>query len=420
MSYKSANMKTPAFVFNCHYNGLALIQALGRRGIPVFALDSKRTIGTRSRYSLYRHIPDPLCDEKGFIAALLKISNQSNGKPILLPTNDHWAEAVAKHKERLSEYCLPSVSDQATVSLVLDKERFGRWAIAKGFKVPRVWAVEEALDQAKSLDYPVAVKANARRRPGQDAKGLDAARAADKMRFKACSGPEELEAAIKLAESYGVPVFCQQVVHGRSEHMHTIGVYARDGIVHGIVYGRKVRGYPPAFGDCIVGQAEPVPRWAKKLAMDLCRALEYTGIAEIEVMKDALTQEYFLIEINPRSWSWVGVGPAAGVDLAWLAYADLVLDQQPDSCLTSCPDGKPVIYSKVLADFQNAILWYRLSDAPDWAMGPFRWWNNYTGKKRVFAEFARDDPWVGFVSILQSGKQFAAKARNALRSRNTR
>lgn len=413
----SNNFSTPALVFNCDYNGLALIQSLGRRGVPVLALDSVRSIGTYSRYARFRHVPNPLTNEQGFIAALLRMGRELDGKPLLLPTNDHWSEAVARHKEQLVEHYVLSGSSMEVVSLLLDKERFGRWALAKGLPVPRVWSAREVLEQTNSLQYPVAVKANARRRPGQDPKGLHAARAADRWRFIVCDSAKELAATLNSAAAHKVAVFCQQVVQGRSEHMRTIGVYAHDGTVHGIVYGRKIRGYPPGSGDCIVGQAEPVPDWARTLARVLCQELSYTGIAEIEIMEDAHSGERFLIEVNPRSWSWVGVAQEAGVDLAWLAYADLVLDQQPNACLTSCQDGEPVIYSKILADFQNTALWYRYSNAPDWVFTPRQWWHTYGGRKCVFAEFAADDPWVSVYSILQSGKQFAGRLRQALLDR---
>jgi hypothetical protein len=40
-------MIPPALVFNCHYNGLSIIQELGRHGVPVYALDTWQERGHR-------------------------------------------------------------------------------------------------------------------------------------------------------------------------------------------------------------------------------------------------------------------------------------------------------------------------------------------------------------------------------------
>ncbi len=398
-------------MFNCDYNGLSVIQALGRRGVEVRALDAKRGVGTHSRFSKYGAIPDPMVDEPGFVEALWRYREGLETNPVLIPTNDHWAESVARHQEELSRGFECCVADYETVSLLLDKERFGRWGHDAGLPVPRVWSVEEAR-QEPELPLPIAVKANARRQVGQ---GASWARAADGLRFRVCETRTGMEQVLTEADTAGIPVFLQEVVKGRSDSMHTIGLYARDGEILGLVYGKKLRGFPPGFGDCIVGIASPVPDWALKLAEKACRQLRYTGIAELEVMQDAETEIRFLIEINPRSWSWVGVSGAAGVDLPWLAYRNLAFGEAPEETQLGCRDGESVYYTKLLADLQNSLLWYRFSDARDWVLSPGQWWKTYSGRRGVFAEFARDDPKVAVMATIQAAKQFAGRARRVLK-----
>src|SRR5215472_13263879 len=106
-----------ALVFNCQYNGLAIIRELGRRGVEVFALDSARTVGTRSKYCRYIPCPDPLIAEADFVALLMKIGRSLAEKPVLFPTNDHFAAAVSRHKDELEQYFLPCVADDGVVEL---------------------------------------------------------------------------------------------------------------------------------------------------------------------------------------------------------------------------------------------------------------------------------------------------------------
>ena len=49
------------------------------------------------------------------------------------------------------------------------------------------------------------------------------------------------------------------------------------------------------------------------LHIGIVKDLNYSGIAEFEYKKDLSTGRYRLIEVNPRSWSWIGITPACGV-----------------------------------------------------------------------------------------------------------
>ena len=398
-----------AFVFNCHYNGLALIQSLGRKGIPVYALDTQRSIGTRSKYAQYVQVADPLYDERLFIDQLIKLSNKVNGKPLLLPTNDHWSEAISKNKVLLSKYCGVAASDILVAELLLDKEKFAFWCMDKNITVPKTFSINKFYTKDSGIDFPVAIKANSRRRSSDGVNSKEWASKADYLRFNICRSPDDVNKYIAIAEENSIPVFLQQLVRGRSDSMRTIGVFSNSGAVKGILYGHKVRGYPAQFGDCIVGEAKPVPKWARELVTSVCEELNYTGIAEFEVMIDKDSGGKYLIEINPRSWSWVGVAPYAGVDLAWIAYKELILKESVEECVESCTDGGSVVFMKVLEDFQNTVFFYRFDNAEDWSMGPLRWWKQYKGKKKVFAEFSKDDPIIGVFSIVSSLRALALK-----------
>ncbi|TVO66709.1 ATP-grasp domain-containing protein [Spiribacter aquaticus] len=399
-----------AWVFNCDYNGLSVIQSLGRAGVVVRALDAHRAIGTRSRYARYSSVPDPLVDEDGFIKALWRLREAVDSNPILVPTNDHWAEAIARHRAVLSEGFECCVCQYETVSLVLDKERFGYWGKSVGLPVPQVWQLEEARGDAE-IPFPIGVKPNVRRSAGQ---GSFNARAADQLRFRRCVNRPELDAVLCEAEQADVHVFLQEIIEGRSDAMRTIGVYAVEGRLLGIVYGKKKRGFPPGSGDCVVGVAEEPPKWAIDLAEKSCAALHYTGIAELEVMQDSVSMHNFLIEINPRSWSWIGVSQPAGSNLPLLAYNNLAFGQEPAGLQVGCRDGEPVYYAKLLGDLQNTLLWYRFSDSKDWVLNFRGWWGTFAGKRGVFAEFAQDDLPVAIFSVVQAAKQFIRRARRVL------
>jgi len=398
--------KAPVFVFNCHFNGLALIQELGRKGIPVYALDTNRSIGTRSKYAEYIKVTDPLINENEFIEQLIELAKKTNNKPLLLPTNDQWSEAISRHKVRLSEFCVVSGSDISAIELILDKERFASWCSDNEYPVPKVFDIEAVLSGETIINYPVALKANSRRKSGLNESGAAWAKTADKLRFNICNSEEDIRKLNELAKKNGVPIYLQELVSGRSNAMRTIGVFANKGKVKGIIYGHKLRGFPAQHGDCIVGEAYPVPDWARELVVSMCEKLEYTGIAEFELMQDSVTKENLIIEINPRSWSWVGIGPACGVSLGWLAYKELVHGEDQQAITESCADGQPVIFTKILEDLLNTLIFYRLEGTKDWSGGPIKWWGKYKNKKIVYAGYSWDEPRVAFYTTLLGFKRF--------------
>jgi predicted ATP-grasp superfamily ATP-dependent carboligase len=52
--------------------------------------------------------------------------------------------------------------------------------------------------------------------------------------------------------------------------------------------------------------------------------INYYGIAEVEFMRDPRDNQYKLLEVNPRVWGWHSLAIAAGVDLPYLLYKDLL------------------------------------------------------------------------------------------------
>lgn len=402
----------PVFIFNCHYNGLAQIQALGRKGIPVYALDTHRSVGTFSRYSKFIKVPDPLFEEDKFIQSLIALAKQFNSKPLLLPTNDHWSEAISKHKKILSDYCVVSASDYKTTKLLLDKYAFAKWCFINKFQAPEVFDINE--EPIKSLSFPLAVKAKSRRRTGNTNNATTWTQAADNLRFVICNNKSELDHTVEYAKSHDIPVYVQKIVNGDSSSMRTIGVFANKGEVKGIIYGKKIKGYPAQYGDCIVGEAQPVPGWAKKLVIDICGKLQYTGIAEFELMEDAISGKFYIIEINPRSWSWIGVGPKSCVDLPWIAFKELVLNETTNEIIESCSNNENVLFIKVFEDFLNSLYFYKKEGTYKWHMGFRKWILQYKNRKKVFAEISADDPAIIFYAFLQFLKRLGGIIINEL------
>lgn len=396
-----------ALVFNCHYNGLSIIQELGRHRVPVLALDTYRSVGTFSRYARYHRCPDPQVAEQAFIEDLLKLGVNFDEKPVLFPTNDHWAIAISRYKQELSQYYIPCVADRPTVELIIEKQRFYEWALSKSIPVPRSWRSEQ-VDSIPQEAFPLVAKPEYRRISSNEPLAGERATTFDSLRLTVLENKAELEVFFSRYHDL-IPHFVfQEYVVGLSDCMYTIGVYANQHHeVMGVFSGRKVRGFPPDIGDCIVGQVEAVPQSLKDLVKKICKDINYHGIAEFEFKRDAVSGEFKLIEINPRSWSWVGITPFCGVSLPWMAYCDLTALETLSYLESNLSDGS-VKWARVFEDAINCLHRNRQEGFPEWSMTLRQWIDSLQAEQLVIAEFAADD-------VLPTAYALLSTARKVLR-----
>jgi predicted ATP-grasp superfamily ATP-dependent carboligase len=393
-----------AIVFNCHYNGLSILQELGRHGIPCIAMDSTRSIGTFSKHARWVRCPDPASAESEFVDFLYDFCAAQGRKPVLFPTNDEWAVAIAKQRRRLSEVAVPCVGDWSGVRQVIEKDVFYEIGRERGYLTPRSWRIDE-LDDLQDDDYPIAVKPRFRRTASDTVRAGHQSEM-DRLRLAVLENRGELARFLEDERGFVDDLIFQEYVSGLSDCMYTIGVYAaQDHGVRGVFTGRKVRGYPAEFGDCIVGEAHDVPPELVAHTRRIVEDLELSGILEFEYKRDARTGVFRLIEINPRSWSWVGITPAAGVNLPLLAYGDLGdSDFMPDGRGNGAHPAGSVRYYKAFPDLVNSVLRYRRYH-PEWHQSPWSWWRELRGIDTVIvAEFHARDHLVTIVSALLEGR----------------
>ena len=400
-------MKNIALVFNCNYNGLGVIHGLSAcHNLKIYALDIKRNVGTFSRFVKYRKVPDVLENEDDFIECLMNnFKVQEGQKAILFPTNDQWVEAVCRHSERLSKKFIVCGPDYDTLKKILSKDVFAKKLQSIGIPVPSVY--ESDVD-ISSLQYPIAIKSVQRRRSGNIQMGQRIADASDELRFVVCGSKEDAKKYLDYAYKENVPVYFQQIVRGDSSSMRTIGVFAKNGTVKALFYGKKVRGYPAQFGDCIVGEMCDIPNWARDYACKIISSINYTGIAELEFMIDKVTEKPYFIEMNPRSWSWVELCKHAGLNLAQIAFENLVLENDT-GYLEAKTQGRPLRFYKVIEDFINCTIRYKQDGFIEWIKTRKEWKKELKRTRNVFAEFPKNDLPIGIYNLFLYTAKFTKK-----------
>jgi len=379
-----------AVVLNTNYNGLSIVQELGRRGVGVWALDSNYTIGSASRYAKFEICPDPAVDEGGLIAFLQKFGQHQKRRAVLFPTNDLWAASVSRNAGALREYYEICAPPYDVMRLILEKQRFNEWALEARLPVPPSWRFD-AIDKIPESAFPVVGKPEYRRCVDSASSARRLHKYLDANRLTMLRSRTDVEKYCLQHGAYSEHFMIQRYVHGESNAMFTVGVYVDEhSVVRGLFTGRKVRGFPPGYGDCILGQSEPVPQDIVSMVVSTCAKLKYSGIAEFEFKRDEQSKEFYLIEINPRSWSWIGVTPACGVSLPWIAFQDLSGLSIPSYTQSTVAEGA-VKYVKLLQDFENCLWRNKHAGYPQWRYSPRAWLESLAAQRLIVAEFSRDD-----------------------------
>lgn len=304
-----------AITLNSHITGLAVARSLGRRGVPVVALDKERGgLATHSRFVVDRGlVPGPDVEGGAALArALLDRAPQHPGA-VLFPTNDDWVVALARHRELLeAEGYRLTGPPLAVLERVVSKTELWRTCTRLGVPTPRSWVLAET-DPAE-LPYPCVLKPD-------DSRGFyDAFRA----KVWVVASADELGRRVAEAAARGLTLLAQERIDTPPGGFVSLATYlSADGTVRGTLTGRKLEQWPSGFGTCCLADT----RWQPELAargVEVLRSMGFSGVSECEFVLDPRTGEHLLLDVNPRVWKWVGLCTAAGVDLPWLAYADAV------------------------------------------------------------------------------------------------
>lgn len=311
---------TPAaVVMNTHITGLAVARSLGRAGVPVVGLDDERGgLGQHSRHLAgLGLVPGPTVDGGAALAEhLVALGPSFAERPVLVPTNDDWVLALARHRDRLEEHYRYPFAAYDVVQRALSKTALYRTCERLGVAVPRSWYLDEHSPEqvAELVTYPCVLKPD-------DSRGFYTA-----FRAKVFVVHDAGELVQRCAEAAarGLTLVAQEWVETRPGGFWSVASYlSPDGTPRGVFTGRKLEQWPPDFGTSCLADA----RWDAALAdagVAVLQALGYSGISEIEFVQDAATGRQLLLDVNPRAWKWVGLPVAAGVDLPLLAYRDAI------------------------------------------------------------------------------------------------
>jgi len=315
---------------NMFYTGLGIARSLGEQGVPVTGLTAHRgAYGNFTRYARVVHCADAVTEPETLLRQLIALSQTGRDRAVLFPTRDSDLLFLDRFRHELEPYFLLCIPSSMALERCLNKWDTYQCAVEAGVPTPKSWLIQNAEDLTNlegAVNYPCVVKPVAAHhwRTAANWELVGARKAI------AVASHEHLLAEYRAVAQADQRVLVQECIPGDDECLIVAACYMdRQSNFQAGFNLQKLVQNPPGFGTGCIVQSANRPELFEG-TVRLLRAMEFTGIAEVEYKWDATDNEYKLIEINPRPWDQHRLGAACGVDLIHLAYCDYAGLPKPD------------------------------------------------------------------------------------------
>lgn len=388
------NSKHAVFVVGVGTDVLSLVRNFGSRGIECWACSSKPVPGSHSRFARYHYVADPTEDEAAMIEGLIELAAKQEFPPVIMTGCDQHAQALARHRDRLSEVALPCIAHSEAVEILIHKEKFSKWAQQHLSSHPGSISATE-FQPGGDIPFPVIAKPNHRGFSNSTKLDLPSEDELHARRFTLITNEQQWYAFCEQEKRFLPFILVQQYISGTSANKFSVCIYAdQNSDIRAQFVGRRLRGYPALYGDATLLQSDEVPEKVLNEVALMVKKIGYSGIAEAEFNLDDNTGEFHLLEMNPRCWGWIGMTAVTQCDIPWIAYQDLT--KQPLAPFIQGPTVGEVKMLYLIQDASNVFLRYHWH-YPQWVMSPRKWWRSFQADKLVIWEIDRRD-WRGTFS----------------------
>ncbi len=317
----------PAVVVNAN-NIMALlpIRSLGRKGIPVTCLfgqggHAPYAKGIRwSRYISKQYAFSEAEYERNMVTALCQIGKSNDRKSVLFPVSDFDMITISANRERLEKYYHLLMPPHDLLASLLNKNQFYRLAHSHNFLTPKTYTVDSCTDiqlLALEVPYPCVVKPVWRDQAWTARYGH--------QKVLVAYDAEELQANLRRLLAQFTTMIVQEIIPGEEDRIVCSFAYlSRDSELLGIFTSKKMRQFPPHFGNSAMVQAVCEPS-VVELTKRICQELRLVGYASIEFKQDPRDHEWKIIEITPARFNrQSGLSEQVGFSIPYVWYCYLL------------------------------------------------------------------------------------------------
>jgi D-aspartate ligase len=302
-----------AVIIEGHIQGLSNTRSLGEKGIPVYVVDETKCIAASSIYCKKFFIcPD--FQSEDFIEFLLNLARDEKLDGwVILPSNDHVVLNISRNKSHLEKIYKVITPDFTIYENIYDKAALLKIAESQKIPIPITqYFTDESDPLVTQLKFPVLTKGR---------NGLTFYKSLKRKAFLSNDEATLRKQLKMIASKYPLSgTFTQELIpfDGTNKTI-SFTAFCVNGEIKTYWMGEKLREHPIRFGTATLARSIFIQECLDQ-SIPLCKSLDYTGVCEVEYLKDPRSGQYVLIEMNARTWLWVGLAKACGVDYAKIVY----------------------------------------------------------------------------------------------------
>jgi predicted ATP-grasp superfamily ATP-dependent carboligase/protein-tyrosine-phosphatase len=312
-------MKRPVLVLGAEPRiAVTIARSLHRRGIPtdigVLTANEPRVRSRAVRQFL--RFPSPHDSSDNFLGTLRE-QIRTQGYDVLIPCSDSTLTACMAHYEQLSALLYVACPPPEITGRILNKQMTLEAAERCGIRFPRTYCfrgLEELKAMQDTLPFPLIAK---------PAKKL----MAGAFKTRGFQSFVQLEQAFVENPEFGIQNLIQ-------EHCKGVGVgvemLMHRGEAVALFQHRRLKELPATGGVSVLAIAEELDPRLVEMSVHLLRELDWYGVAMVEFLYDAQSDEATLMEVNGRYWGSIALATHAGVDFPGLHW-QVIHGERPDT-----------------------------------------------------------------------------------------
>ncbi|MFW9876983.1 MAG: ATP-grasp domain-containing protein [Candidatus Thorarchaeota archaeon] len=310
--------KIGALITGGDFQALGAMRTLAKKDIPVVLIDKELCIGKYSKFKKrFFKSPSPM-EENAYLDFLIKLAEEKNMYGwVIFPNNDISVYLLSKNLKVLEKYYKITTPSWDIIQYLHNKKKFYRLASKNGIQIPKTYYPANLNDVLEmKIDYPVVIKPSI----------TDNFYQSVKMKAILIKNKDDLIKKYSWVCSIIKPseVLIQEFIPGGPNQLYSFCPFFKNGAVISNIMARRPRQHPMDFGHATTfAELVDIPE-IREISEKFLKLIKYYGICEVEFMKDPRDGKYKLIEINPRIWGWHSLAIAAGIDLPYMMFQDMV------------------------------------------------------------------------------------------------
>jgi len=311
------NNEIGAIVIGGHFQGLGVVRALGREGIPVAVLDKGWSLSKHSKYTTKYLLTPNILDNDRYLEYLLTIYKTEGLKGwVIFPTDDETVGFLAKNREILQSVYRLMTPEWEVIKYAYNKKL--SYKLARKLKMPiPLTFYPDSVDDLQNLDipFPLIIKPAVMR---------DFFRKTGKKVYRARNTDELYTNYRKALEKIPADeILIQEEIPEVSRNLFSYCPFFKNGKMLAQVTAQRPRQHPMDFGQASTYAVSVKVDELEKMGNQFLSEINYYGLGEVEFIRDPRDGIFKFLEINPRIWGWHTIAGKCGVNLPLLVYQDL-------------------------------------------------------------------------------------------------